>query len=197
MGSQMFLHSVAWYRNSSPAPCNQAQSCQCRHNTKQTSHLLRVHPIARLAVVDPGALEVLCSNELNILASFGCAKVPHGLEVLVLGEILGQVVAWASQDVDDSAWKIRGVEHLVEVECNQRVLLAGDNDDGVAANDGRGKERYESKERELIGAGNAEWANSLVHLDSGTVEGRLLYSPSILVGISTPVEEAVDGCINL
>ena len=49
-----------------------------------TRALLLVKPITRLAIVDPRALAVLSGDKLNVLGALGAAKVPHGLNVLVL-----------------------------------------------------------------------------------------------------------------
>ncbi len=115
----------------------------------------------------------------------------------MLSEVLGEVVTGASHNVDNTAWKVGGVEDLVEVEGSQRILLARHNDDCVAAHDSRREQGDKAEQRELIGAGNAHWANSLVHLHSGTVERGLLHSAAVLVGIRTPVEETSDRGVDL
>ena len=70
------------------------------------SPLLWVDPVAHLAIVDQGALDVGGRPILHVLGAFGRAEVPHGLHVLVVGQVLGDVVAVPGQDVDDSAGQV-------------------------------------------------------------------------------------------
>ena len=54
--------------------------------------------------------------------------------------------------------------NLVEVHGGERVLLAGDDDNGVSTHDGGSKERDKAEEGALVGACNADGADGLVDL---------------------------------
>mmetsp|Transcript_22622 Transcript_22622/g.52697 ORF Transcript_22622/g.52697 Transcript_22622/m.52697 type:complete len:615 (+) Transcript_22622:67-1911(+) len=159
--------------------------------------LLVVHPVARNAVVAPGALDVEGRGVLDKLRASDSAVVPHGLDVLVLRQVLGQVLAVAGYNVDDAAGQVGGVEHLVQVNGRQGVLLAGHNDHGVAANKCRGNERDKRQERVLVGAHDGHGADGLVDLDGCAVEGSLLHGAAELVAVGAPVEQPPDGAVDL
>ena len=63
------------------------------------SALDSVVPVAFRAVVDPGALDVVGRGVLDEPGALGGAKVPDGLNILVLGEVLDEVIALARDDV--------------------------------------------------------------------------------------------------
>ena len=102
----MFLTCVASRRNSWPSPC------------------VFVEPVARVAVVDPGALHVARRGVFDRLAAFGGAEVPDGVHVVVLGQHLRQRVLRAGDDVDHACRHVRGFEHLVEIGGAQGVRSA-------------------------------------------------------------------------
>ena len=74
--------------------------------------LLRRRPVPHLAVVHPGTLDVIGRRVLHKLGALCGAKVPHGLNILVLGQVLGQVVTIPGQDVDHAAGQVRRVKNL-------------------------------------------------------------------------------------
>ena len=64
--------------------------------------------------------------------------------------------------------------YLIQVECEQRILLAGDDDDSVTTDNSWGKERHETKQRQVIRASDADDAHWLVDLHRSAVQRRLL-----------------------
>ena len=65
-----------------------------------------VAPVSGAAVVNPCALDVLSRDMLDELGAGKRAEVPCGLDVLVLGKVLHQVITVASQNVNDAGWEI-------------------------------------------------------------------------------------------
>ena len=63
-----------------------------------------VEPVPVLAVVDPGPLDAVSRGVLDELGAGVGAEVPNALDVLVFGQVLGQVVVVPGQDVDNAAW---------------------------------------------------------------------------------------------
>ena len=66
-----------------------------------------------LTIVDPSPLHIVCRRVLDKLSRRGTAAVvPDRLDVLVFGEVLGQVVAVTGDDVDHSTGNVGRVKHL-------------------------------------------------------------------------------------
>ena len=82
---------------------------------------------------------------------------------------------------------------LVESQCQSRVLLAGDSNDGVAPADGSANKGYETEQGTVIGTGNPDDTHGLVQLEHSAVEGGLLDGPAVLVAIRGSREEAANG----
>ena len=78
--------------------------------------------------------------------------------------------------------------NLVEIESSQWEFLRGHNDDGVPSDHSWGEERHKRQQRRLIWAENGQGSHGFVHLDGGTVEGRLLNRAAVLVRVSRPME---------
>ena len=75
--------------------------------------LLLISPISLLPVVHPRTFEVLGGHVLDVHGTGGGgAMVPHGLHVLVLREVLGEVLPVTSQNVHHATRKVRRVENL-------------------------------------------------------------------------------------
>lgn len=74
--------------------------------------MFSVGPISGNAVIDPGPLEVGSRVPLHKLGSLRGAKVPHGLNVVVLGEVLSQMFFVTGEDVDHASRKVGGVKYL-------------------------------------------------------------------------------------
>ena len=91
-GTQMFLTCVAARRNSRPSPSS------------------RIEPVA-VVPRRPRALHVRRRRQLDRLHALARAEVPHGVDVVVLGEHFRQRVLVAGDDVDDAAGNIRRFEH--------------------------------------------------------------------------------------
>src|SRR5579871_3197798 len=50
----------------------------------------RVVPVAGVPIIDPGALHVPGRGMFNFFAAFRAAKIPDGLDIIVVGQHLGQ-----------------------------------------------------------------------------------------------------------
>ena len=110
--------------------------------------------------------------------------------------------------------------YLIEVSGRERGTLAGDDDDCVAPDDCGGTQRDKREERVLVRAGHSNDTHWLVDTHRAPVEcGFLggggsgskdkqtedlslqlpphLYSSSILVSICSPVEQPLNGQVNL
>ena len=64
--------------------------------------------------------------------------------------------------------------HLVEVRSRQWIFLAGNYDDSVATDNGRGKERHKGQQRVLGGTGYTYNTNWLIDTHSTSVQSGLL-----------------------
>ena len=60
------------------------------------------------------------------------AETPDRIHVVVLGESLQQLGDVAGDDVDGSARQIAGIEKLVQVGGDQRIVLGRNRDDRIA-----------------------------------------------------------------
>ncbi len=65
--------------------------------------LIILEPISRFAKVNPGSLYVDGRRVLNEFGALGRAEVPHRVDILVLGQVLGDVIPLSSQDVDNTS----------------------------------------------------------------------------------------------
>ena len=77
--------------------------------------LSRICPVPLGSVVHPSPLHIDCGCVLHESTSLLGTKVPHRVHSLVLGQVLGQVVGAAGDDVDHPAGQVARLEHLVEV----------------------------------------------------------------------------------
>ena len=84
-----------------------------------TLTLLRARPIARLAVVHPGALQVFGGAVFHKSRTLSIAKVPHRINVHVFGQVLGQMVAVARENVDHTPREVGSLENLVQIDRRQ------------------------------------------------------------------------------
>lgn len=94
-----------------------------------------------LTVVDPCPLDILSRHVLNKLWPLCWSEVPDRLDVLMFGQVLGQVVALTCDDVDDPTWQVRCVKHLKQIQMiltkpwlewfinNKRLQLLGYNNE--------------------------------------------------------------------
>ena len=101
--------------------------------------------LGRRAVDD--ALDVLGRELLELgREAVGAGDVDR-VDVHVGGEPRRELGALAGEDVDDAAGDVGGGEHLAELDGGERVVLGGDDDGRVAADD-RGRDaRDEALER--------------------------------------------------
>ena len=51
------------------------------------------------------------------------AEIPHGVDIIMLGEEFGERVAVACDDVDDAGGHVGGLENTIEVGCGERIGL--------------------------------------------------------------------------
>ena len=82
--------------------------------------LFIVGPVTSEAIVDPCPFDVLCRAVLDELGALGRAKVPGGLDVLMLGKGLHQVITRASHDVDDAGWQVGCFKDLFSRQVKAR-----------------------------------------------------------------------------
>ena len=68
--------------------------------------LFIVGPVTGQTIVHPGPFDILRRGVLDELGALGRAKVPGGLDVLMLDQCLHQVIARSGQDVDDAGWQV-------------------------------------------------------------------------------------------
>lgn len=85
--------------------------------------LFSIGPISGNAVIYPGPLEVGSRGPLHKHGSLCGSKVPHGLNVVVLGEVLGQMFFVTGEDVDHAPRKVGGVKYLKKSinQINQKI----------------------------------------------------------------------------
>ena len=62
-----------------------------------------VKPVSTLTVVHKGAFNVDCGGPLHKFVPFRGAKVPHGLHILVLQQVFGQMIPVTRYDVNNTA----------------------------------------------------------------------------------------------
>ena len=62
-----------------------------------------VKPVSTLTVVHKGAFNVDCGGPLHKFAPLRGAKVPHGLHILVLRQVFGQMISVTRDDVNNTA----------------------------------------------------------------------------------------------
>ena len=65
--------------------------------------LIILEPISGVSKVNPGSLDVDGRRVLDEFGALGRAEVPHGVDILVLRQVLGDVIPLSSQDVDNSS----------------------------------------------------------------------------------------------
>src|SRR5579884_1595740 len=115
-----------------------------------------------MPVVDPGALHVACRSQLNALAALRRSKVPHAIDIIMIGQYLRQRLTVARHNVDHSCWQISSLEDLVAIRRAQRRCLGWNNDQRIAHRDGRRDKRDEAEQRILIWTGDSHHAFVLV-----------------------------------
>lgn len=69
-------------------------------------------PVPGLTIVDPGPLNIFRWGVLDKSRSLRRPKVPDGLHVLVLRQVLRKVISITCDDVDHATRKIGSVENL-------------------------------------------------------------------------------------
>src|SRR5712692_9433996 len=78
-----------------------------------------------MAVVDPCALHIASRRHFNKLTALRRARVPYGIDIVMVGQYRTQRIAFACHDVHNTVWKVGGLEDL--------VTLRGDCCDGTTS----------------------------------------------------------------
>src|SRR5579872_5735486 len=74
-----------------------------------------VKPIEYAAFVRPDLLQIADRGGLHRRAPFLRAEVPDRIQIIVLGQGLGQLRLVAADDVHDTAGQVRGIKELVDI----------------------------------------------------------------------------------
>src|SRR6266487_4544739 len=82
-----------------------------------------IQPVASMPIVDPGAFHVACGGKFDVFRAFSRAKVPHGLDVVVVGQHLTEWVTLTRDDVDNTIWQVRGFKDLVAIGDRKSTRL--------------------------------------------------------------------------
>src|SRR6266487_1763022 len=159
--------------------------------------LLGIQPRARAAIVDPRALHIPRRGQFYALRPIGAPEVPHGINIVVLGQHLAQNVALAGDDVDDAGRQVQGLEDLVAVGSTQRRDLRGDDDEGVSHSDCRGDQRDEAKQGIFVGTGDADDADRFRQGQHNAAQWGTVHAPLVLVAPGSVAEQARERHLHL
>ena len=82
-----------------------------------------IEPVVHVAVVGPGLLHVADGEIAHHRCFLIAAEAPDGFDTVMLGERLAQLRGATGDEVNDSGSQIAGVEDLVEITDDERIIF--------------------------------------------------------------------------